>query len=60
MLKVEFLFSPGDLVETPLGDSGAIYSCSIEAPLKKNYYVHIKGGAGQWFFEDDLHDLTND
>lgn len=60
MVKVEFLFSPKDEVTTPNGDDGVIYSCSIEAPLKKNYYVQIKGGSGQWFYEEQLTIMTND
>lgn len=59
MLKVEFLFSPKDMVLTPLDDLGVIYSCSVDPSLKHAYYVHVKGGAGQWYFEDQLKIMTN-
>ena len=55
MPTVDFKFTPKDKVQTPLGETGVIDTCSIgTGGGEKRYYVLLAGGKGAWFDEDQL------
>ncbi len=56
MFTVDFKFANKMRVRTVVGDEGIISMMGFDNGTKR-YYVQLKGGAGQWFDEDQLEAL---
>lgn len=56
-MNIDFKFEIGQRVVTVLGDQGIVDYCCVtkcaDAPYN-SYFVKVKGGASDWYDEDQL------
>lgn len=53
-MTVNFKFEPKTKVKTALDDTGIISFAAVNKSGEKQYYVQLKEGNGDWFYEDQL------